>query len=177
MDDPRPRRLVALERGNHLGMAAAHMQQDGQREVTTHLQLCFEQCLLARLVQVFEVVVQAELAHGAQPRVAAQALQPFAQLNQVFGAMLVQVDRMQPQCRLHARFAARQVPDPLEIGLVHPKHHHPLHTARRRIGQQARAVGVEVREVQVRVGVDQAHVQPAAMRCLKVRPMACTPGS
>ena len=43
--------------------------------------------------------------------------------------------------------------------------------------QQARAVGVEIGEVEVGVGVDQAHAQALAIRCLKVRPMACTPGS
>ncbi|MNR42255.1 hypothetical protein D3C85_1607520 [compost metagenome] len=64
MYHPRPCRLVALERGDHLGMAAAHVQQGGQFEVAGHLQLRFEQLLLAGLVQVFEVIVQAKLAHG-----------------------------------------------------------------------------------------------------------------
>ncbi|MCY1447974.1 hypothetical protein D9M71_646180 [compost metagenome] len=59
-------------------MAAAYVQQGWQLEVAGHLQLRFEQILLARLVQVFEVVVQAELAHGAKPWVAAQALQALA---------------------------------------------------------------------------------------------------
>ncbi|MNJ72554.1 hypothetical protein D3C77_692170 [compost metagenome] len=91
--------------------------------------------------------------------------------------MLVEVDRVQAERGEQALVGAGQVPHPLEIRLVHPQHHHPLHPVRRRVGQQARAVGVEVGEVQVGVGVDQAHVQAGFIRCLKVRPMACTPGS
>lgn len=67
MNHARSRRLVALERGDYLGMAAAYVQQRGQFEVAGHLQLRFEQVLLACFVQVFEVVVQAKLTHGAQP--------------------------------------------------------------------------------------------------------------
>ncbi|MNV94938.1 hypothetical protein D3C71_1897800 [compost metagenome] len=92
-------------------------------------------------------------------------------------AVLIEVDRVQPQRREQPFIGAGQVPYPLEIRLVHPQHHHALHPARRRIGQQARAIGVEVGEVQVSVGVDQAHAQAGFIRCLKVRPMACTPGS
>ncbi len=91
--------------------------------------------------------------------------------------MLVKVDRMQAECGEQALISTGQVPYPLEICLVHPQHHHPLHPARRRVGQQLWAVGVEVGEVQVGVGVDQAHVQAAVIRCLNVRPTACTPGS
>lgn len=177
MNHPGLRRLVALERGDHLGMAAAHVQQGGQFEVASQLQLCFEQRLLARLVQVFEVVVQAELTHGAQPRVTVQALQPLAQLHQVLRAMLVEVDRVQAECGEQALVVTGKLPHPLEIRLIHPQYHHPLHPTRRRVGQQALAVGVEVGEVQVGVGVDEAHVQATLMRCLKVRPTACTPGS
>ncbi len=64
MNHPRPRRLVALERSDHLGVTTTHVQQCGQFEVAGHLQLRFEQRLLAGLVQVFEVIVQAKLAHG-----------------------------------------------------------------------------------------------------------------
>ncbi len=91
--------------------------------------------------------------------------------------MLVEVDRVQAKRGEQARLGAGQLPHTLEIRLVHPQHHHPLQPTGRRVGQQARTVGVEVGEVQVGVGVDQAHVQAAEMRCLKVRPTACTPGS
>ena len=137
----------------------------------------FKQVLLAGFVQVFKVVVQAKFTHGAQLCIAAQAFQPFAQLNEVLRAVLVEVDRVQAECREQALIGAGQVPHPLEIRLVHPQHYHTFHPTRRRIGQQARAIGVEVGEVQVGVGVDQAHGQAAVMRCLKVRPTACTPGS
>lgn len=91
--------------------------------------------------------------------------------------MLVEVHRVQAECCEQALIGAGEVPHTLEIRLVHPQYHHPFHPACRRVGQQARAVGVEVGEVQVGVGVDQAHVQATVMRCLKVRPTACTPGS
>ena len=84
---------------------------------------------------------------------------------------------MQAQGREQPLFATDQIPHPLPIGLIHPQHHHALHASSRRVGQQAVAVGVEVGEVQMGMGVDQAHGQPALMRCLKVRATACTPGS
>ncbi|MNH37940.1 hypothetical protein D3C79_989080 [compost metagenome] len=97
MNDAATRKLVTLERGNHRGMTATHMQQGGQIEVDGQLQLGFEPVLLALAIQFRQVVVEAEFADGAQLAIAMQAAQPVAQFTQVLRAVLVEVDRVQAE--------------------------------------------------------------------------------
>ncbi|MOA57639.1 hypothetical protein D3C78_1818540 [compost metagenome] len=54
------------------------MQQRWQLEVAGQLQLGFEQFLLTLLVQCFDEVIQAELAHRAQALIAPQPFEPVA---------------------------------------------------------------------------------------------------
>jgi hypothetical protein len=102
----------ALERGDYGGVAAADVDQRRQLEVCRQLQLRFEQRLLAFAVEGFEEVIQADLAHGAQLPMTAQARQPVAECAQVCGAMLIEVHRMQPErCNKSASLA----PDPTAV--------------------------------------------------------------
>ncbi|MNH29892.1 hypothetical protein D3C79_901500 [compost metagenome] len=106
-----------------------------------------------------------------------QAGQPVAQFTQVLRAVLVEIDRVQAEGGVQVRVAAHQVPHPLPVVLIHTEHHHALDTRGPGVGQQGRTVRVEIRKIQMGVGVDQAHAQALMIRCLKVRPTACTPGS
>lgn len=89
-----------------------------------------------------------------------QARQPVAQLGQVFGAMLVDVDRVQPERCMQGRVGDGQVPQPLPVALIDPQHHHALHAECLTVLQDLRTVGIEVGKVQMGVGVDQRHVRP-----------------
>ncbi|MCY1376288.1 hypothetical protein D9M69_637660 [compost metagenome] len=64
MDDACPFQAKPFERGNHRRMAAPHMDQCRKSEIRRQLQLRLEQRLLAVAVQVFDEVVQADLADG-----------------------------------------------------------------------------------------------------------------
>ncbi len=133
------------------GSSAATLRRRGQP------QLGLEQRLLGVAVEVFQVVVQADLADRAELRLAAQALQPLAQVVQVLRAVPRQVDGVQAERRVQAILGLRQVPDPLPVLAVDAEHHLALDPQRAAALQQRGAVGVEVREVEVVVGVDQAH--------------------
>ncbi|KWV90078.1 hypothetical protein PFLmoz3_00076 [Pseudomonas fluorescens] len=90
--------------------------------------------------------------------------------------MLIEIHRVQAKSGEQAFVLLHQVPKPLPIFLVHPQHHQAPHAEFTAVGEDVRAILVEVLEVQVRVGVDQLHAQASWIRCLKVRPIACTPG-
>ena len=110
MDDPAPGQANALEGGDNGRMAAPHMQQRRQLEVHGQLQLGFKQGLLAFAVQVRQEVVQADFTHGAELAMALEAGQPVAQLDQVCGAMLIQVHRVQAEGPVQVRVLLCQVP-------------------------------------------------------------------
>ncbi|GAO95186.1 hypothetical protein PSA5_20735 [Pseudomonas syringae pv. actinidiae] len=101
---------VALEGGNHIGMTAAHMQQGRQIEVGRQLQLRLEDFLLAHLVQMIDVVIQANLAHCAQLRMAFEAGQPVAQFGQVLCLVLIDINRVQAERCMQLRVGFGQVP-------------------------------------------------------------------
>ena len=145
-------------------------------EVHRQFQLRFKQALLAFAVQLFEEVIQADFADSAQLSVAVQASQPVAQFRQVGGAVVIEVHRMQAKGSEQAFIRLHQVPQTLPILLIHAQHHHALHAQGSAVGEDCPAITVEVRKVQVGVGVDQLHAQASRIRCLNVRPMACTPG-
>lgn len=138
-------------------MGAAYMQQGGQLELCREPELGFEQLLLALAVERLDEVVQAELADRTQPRVAGQALQPGAQFVQVLGAVLVEVDRMQAEGSVQAFVRLHQVPQALPVALIHAEYHQFLHPQTAAALQQPGAIGVELGEVEVSVGVDQVH--------------------
>ncbi|MCY1498546.1 hypothetical protein D9M68_325340 [compost metagenome] len=158
-------------------MGAAHVQQHRQFEIDGGLQLRLEHLLLLVAVQPFHVVVQADLAHRAEFRVAGQALQPGAQVGEVFLPVPRQVDRMQAQCGVEVRLGFHQMPDILPVLAEHPEQHLPFHPERAAALQHRLAVFGEVRAVQVVVGVDQAHRRfPQPARSLSTRGTAVTPG-
>ncbi|MNJ61072.1 hypothetical protein D3C77_568430 [compost metagenome] len=74
MHDAAVAQPMALERGDHRRMGAAHVQQRRQFEVAGQLELALEKVLLAFMVRRVDVVVQADLADGAELRFAAQTL-------------------------------------------------------------------------------------------------------
>ncbi len=156
MDDATALQADALEGGDGRRVGAAHVDQRRQAEFRGQPQLGLEQRLLGVAVEVFQVVVQADLADRAELRLAAQALQPLAQVVQVLRAVPRQVDGV-GQRRVQAILGLRQVPDPLPVLAVDAEHHLALDPQRAAALQQRGAVGVEVREVEVVVGVDQAH--------------------
>lgn len=63
MNDAAALESVTLEGGDHVGVAAPHVQQGGQVEVGSQLQLSLENRLLTRFVEVIEVVIETDLAH------------------------------------------------------------------------------------------------------------------
>ena len=97
MDDAATLEAVALECGNGLRVGAAHVQEGRQCEFGGQLQLFFEQHLLVLAVELLQEVVQAELADSTELRMAGQALEPVAQLTQVFRRMLLQINRVQAE--------------------------------------------------------------------------------
>ncbi len=139
-------------------MGAAHVEQHRQLEFLGQRQLRFEQSLLAFLVGAFDVVVQADLADGAELLRAPQPLQPVAQNLEVRGSMVLEKHRMQSQRRMDLRFVARQLPDTLPVGFVHAEHDDALHAGCAAAGQHLMAIRVEGLEIQVGMGVDQRHV-------------------
>ncbi len=157
MDDAAALQADALEGGDGRRVGAAHVDQRRQAEFRGQPQLGLEQRLLGVAVEVFQVIVQADLADRAELRLAAQALQPLAQVVQVLRAVPRQVDGVQAERRVQAILGLRQVPDPLPVLAVDAEHHLALDPQRAAALQQRGAVGVEVREVEVVVGVDQAH--------------------
>lgn len=84
------------------------------------MQLRFEQLLLALAIQLFEKIIQADLTHRAQLRVARQAGQPVAQLEQVGRLVLVEIDRVQAKGGIQVGIALHQLPEPLPIALINP---------------------------------------------------------
>jgi hypothetical protein len=149
-------------------------------QVRGDLQLRLEQHLLTRAIEFRKIVIQAELADRAQLWIARQPIEPLAQFDQVVRAMRFEKYRMQPQRRRQSRVGLDAVPHALPVVALHGKHHHALDAHRLGLIQQLRAVNVEVGKVQVGMSIDQRHrrhAQASAMRCLKVRAMACTPGS
>ncbi len=155
-----PAQLVAFECGDHRCMGAAHVQQHRQIEVDRQLQLPFEQGLLAGVVRVVDVEIQADLADGAELRLAVQALQPVGEGCQVLVAVLLQEHRMQPQRGIDGVIGAGQAPDALPVVGMHAEHDEAFYTGGAAACQHLAAVGIEVFEVQVCVGVDQAHEGP-----------------
>ena len=133
------------------------MQQGGQLEFDGEFQLRLEQLLLPRAVQLFEKVVQADLAHCAEPGVPRQALQPVAQLLQVFGLVLVEVHGVQAEGGVQAILLLHLIPQALPVGLVDAEQYQTLDTQRAAAREQCGAVGVELGKVEVGVGIDQAH--------------------
>jgi hypothetical protein len=89
---------------------------------------------------------------------AAQASQPVTQFGQVGGAVIVQIRRVKAERSEQAVIGLHQVPQPLPILPIHPQHHHVLYAQLAAMGEDFPAVAVELREVQVGVGVDQRHV-------------------
>ena len=138
-------------------MGAAHVQQYRQGEIGRQRQLRLEQPLLALDVRVVDVVIQADLADGAELRLAAQTLQPVAQLLHVGVLVLLEKHRMQAQRRMHRRFVTGQLPDPLPVGGMHPEHHDAFDTGVPGAGDYLRPVIVEHLEVEVGMSVDQLH--------------------
>jgi len=90
---------------------------------------------------------------------APQAGQPVAQGRQVGGAMLVEVHRVQAEGCEQTFIVLHQIPQSLPILLIHPQHHHALYAELAAVREDLPAIAVEVREVQVGVGVDQLHAQ------------------
>lgn len=119
----------------------------------------FEQLLLALAIQLFEKVIQADFTYRAQLRVALQAGQPVAQLNQVGRLVLVEIDRVQAKGGIQVGIALHQLPEPLPIALINPQHHHPSHAEGAAGRQQRLTIRVEIRKIQVGVAVDQLHGQ------------------
>ena len=64
---------------------------------------------------------------------------------------------MQTKRCIQVGIALHQIPQPLPIALMNPQHHHPPHAESAAFGEQRRAIGVEVGEVEVGVAVDQLH--------------------
>lgn len=140
-------------------MAAPYVEQGRQLEVRGQLQLRFEQLLLALAIQLLEKIIQADLTHRTQLRMARQAVQPVAQLNQVGRAVLVEIDRVQAEGGVQVGIALHQLPEPLPIALINPQHHHPPHAEGAAGSQQRLTIRVEIRKIQMGVAVDQFHVQ------------------
>ncbi|MNR36643.1 hypothetical protein D3C85_1545890 [compost metagenome] len=105
------------------------------------------------------------------------ALQHFAQFAQVLGAMLRQVDRVQAEGGVETVLGVGQVPDPLPVALEHAEQHLALYAQGAAARQHLAAVGIEFREVQVVVGIDQharQHIPATAMEhapCLGAQPV------
>ena len=157
MHDAATRQAQALEGGDHLGVGAAHVQQGGQFEFPRQLQLGFEQRLLGRLVRLFHVMVEADLAHRAELGMAGPLRQALAQLREMFGAMPVEEARMQAEAGVQAILGAGQRPQAVPVILGDADQHLALDAQCPAARQHGGAVGVEFREVQMVVGVDIAH--------------------
>lgn len=123
------------------------------------MQLRFEQLLLALAIQLFEKIIQAELTHRAQLRMARQAGQPVAQFTQVGRAVLVEIDWVQAEGGMQVGIALHQFPQSLPIALIDSQHHHPPHAEGAAGRQQRLAIRVEIRKIQMGVAVDQLHGQ------------------
>ncbi|MNY45534.1 hypothetical protein D3C86_1806450 [compost metagenome] len=91
-------------------MGAAHVQQRRQLELGGQLELRLEQRLLALVVQFGHIPVEAEFADSAQLAVAGQTFQPGAQLGEMFGVVLLEIDRMQAEGGVQAVLALDQIP-------------------------------------------------------------------
>ena len=157
MHDSAAPELVALEYGNGCGVGAAYMQQHRQFEFSRQFELRLEQLLLLILRQFRQKIIQADFAHRAQLGVAGQALQPSVQFVQMLLAVLRQIDRVHTQRGIQALVAQRQIPQALPVGLIDPQQHDFPDAARPAACQYLGAVGVEVGEVEMGVGVDQVH--------------------
>lgn len=90
---------------------------------------------------------------------AGHGCQPVAQFLHMFRAMFVEVNRVQSQRGVDLRFTQRQIPHALQIALIDTQYDHPLDTHLLAAIEHCLAVGLEVIEIQVGVGVDQPHVQ------------------
>ena len=150
---------VALERGDHRRMGTTHVQQHRQRELRGQRQLRFEQLLLALDVRIVDVVIQADLTDGAELRLAAQALQPVAQLLDMGVLMFVEEHRMQAQRRVYRWLVTGQLPNPLPVGGMHAEYHDALDADSLAAGDHRGAVLIERIEIEMGVGVDQLHEQ------------------
>lgn len=120
MDDAATGQANALEGSDDVRVATTDMQQRRQLEVHGQFQLGFKQALLAFAVQLFEEVIQPDFAYRTQLPVTVQASQPVAELRQVGGAMVIEVDRVQAKRSEQAFVRLHQIPQPLPILLIHP---------------------------------------------------------
>jgi len=140
-----------------VAIIAAWARQHRQFEVDGETQLFLEDRLLAVAVEVFEVIVQADLAHRAELRMTDQAFEPFEQRSEMLRPVSRQVDRVQAQGGVKVRFVFHQCPDVFPVLAEHPQQHLPFHAPFAAALQYRGAVLLEVRAVEVVVGVDQAH--------------------
>ena len=79
------------------------------------------------------------------------------QFIEVLRLMFVEIDRVQAERGIQAFVCFDQELQPLPIALRSPEHHHALHAERPAAREPGVAVGVEVGEVEVGMGVDQVH--------------------
>ncbi len=88
---------------------------------------------------------------------ARQSLKPVLKFLQVAGLMLVEVHRVQAECGVQAILLQGQIPKAFPVVPVNPEQYQSLHAQCAALGEHPGAVAIEVGEVQVGVGIDQAH--------------------
>ena len=115
--------------------------------------------MLAYAVERRQKVIEADFAHGAHLTLPGQPTEPLPEFDDMLGAMRVQIHRVQPKRGIQLTVGLDQIPHPLPVALINAQHHHALDTQRPTARQQRRAVGIEHREIEVGVGVDQLHAQ------------------
>src|SRR5690606_32088745 len=113
---------------------------------------------LTVLVGLLDVVVQTDLADGAEFFRAMQAHQPVFQLLQMLVSMFLQEHRMQTEGGMDSRLVLGQLPDPVPVPPAHAEHDDALHTGGCTALQYAVAVVIEILEIEVGMGVDQLHL-------------------
>ena len=70
------------------------MQQGGQFEFRRQSELRLEERLLGSLIEFRQKKVQPDFTHGAELWLTGKTLEPVAQLAQMLGLMLLQIDRV-----------------------------------------------------------------------------------
>jgi len=90
--------IYTPQRGQHLVMCLAHMQDDRQTGSTGKLQLCLKQLLLPFVIKSVDLEVQPDLTDSHRLLYSQLCFQQL----QIRRPVLLEEDRVQPQCRVQA---------------------------------------------------------------------------
>ena len=154
MRDAAAHRDAAQARKQRIGRTP-HMQDHRQAGLARQLQLGPVEVLLPRQVQPRHEVVQPDLAHRHQPRVVSVRAQLLLQVLQIALGGALHVQRMDAQC-ISALAIVSQFPHPVEVGALHRRQHQPRHASGTRAFDHGVTVSVELRRIQMAMGVDPA---------------------